>query len=177
MLEFSHSEQPQHEVPGDLHLFLRAIAEEVEPLARRHANDFELYLATDVPQQVSADFRRLRTVLLNLLGNAAKFTRGGRIQLHVSCQPRGVAALSLQLQVEDTGPGIHPDDQQRLLQPFERGAGVEAVEGSGLGLAIVTQALQAMDSALRVESDGVSGSRFSFELNLALPGERAGALA
>ena len=177
LLEFSHSEQPQHEVPGDLHLFLREIAEEVEPLARRHANDFELHLATDVPQQVSADFRCLRTVLLNLLGNAANFTRDGHIQLHVSCQQRGVAALSLQLQVADTGPGIHPDDQQRLLQPFERGAGVEAVEGSGLGLAIVTQALQAMGSTLQVQSDGVSGSRFSFELNLALPGERAGALA
>lgn len=177
LLEFSHSELPQHEVPGDLHVFLREIAEEVEPLVHRHGNVFQQHLMPDVPQVVSADFRRLRTVLLNLLGNAAKFTRDGRIQLRVYCLSRSVDAVRLRLQVEDTGPGIHPDDQQRLLQPFERGAGVETVEGSGLGLAIVTQALQAMDSALQVQSDGVSGSRFSFELSLILPGEPVEALA
>lgn len=173
LLEFSRSELPHHEMPGDLRLFLEEIADEVEPLAQRQDNAFALYLAADVPNQVSADFRRLRTVLLNLLGNAAKFTRGGHIQLHVSCLQRGTDTLRLRLSVEDTGRGIPPDEQQRLLQPFERGQGVDTIEGSGLGLAIVTQTLQAMGSALQVHSDGVSGSRFSFELCLALPSGQA----
>lgn len=177
LLEFSRSELPHNEMPGDLRLFLEEIADEVEPLAQRHDNVFALHLAADVPNQVNADFRRLRTVLLNLLGNAAKFTRGGHIQLHVRCLQCGTDELRLRLSVEDTGRGIPPDEQQRLLQPFERGQGVDMIEGSGLGLAIVTQTLQVMGSVLQVHSDGVSGSRFSFELSLAPPNGQAEVLA
>ncbi|MDP9940911.1 sensor histidine kinase [Ectopseudomonas alcaliphila] len=173
LLEFSRSELPHNEMPGDLHLFLREIGEEVEPLAQRQRNHLEMHLAEDVPQQVSADFRRLRTVLVNLLSNAAKFTHEGRIDLRVTCQQQAANSVCLRFSVEDTGMGIHPDDQQRLLQPFERGRDVAAVDGCGLGLAIVSQALQAMGSELHLRSDGVQGSRFSFELNLALADEQS----
>lgn len=177
LLEFSRSELPHDEMPGDLRLFLADIAEEVEPLAQRNDNTFELHLAADVPGQVNADFRRLRTVLLNLLGNAAKFTHHGAIRLQVSCLQPGADRLRLRLGVEDTGRGIPPHEQQRLLQPFERGDGVDTIEGSGLGLTIVTQTLQAMGSKLEVQSDGVRGTRFSFELSLALPESRAEVMA
>lgn|GEM_PF-480250 len=175
LLEFSRGELTELELveaPGYLHGFLREVEERAQLLAERQRNRLECRFAPDLPPLVKADFRRLRQVLMNLLGNAAKFTRDGRILFAVSAAPAGPGTVRLRFAVEDTGIGLGPeDDRQRLLQPFVRGGNAAPHEGSGLGLSIVGQLLDRMGSRLRIESAPGGGSRFGFELDLAPAGE------
>lgn len=171
LLEFSRSELEQLELtlaPGYLYGFLHELREEGEFLAARGGNRLECRFSRDLPALVQADFRRLRQVLINLLGNAAKFTSNGQIVFEVSCrsgaEPDGV---ELTFTVSDTGIGIDPAEREHLLQPFRRGHNAERFDGKGLGLSIVSQLLERMDSQLEVESPSEGGSRFGFHLQLA----------
>lgn len=170
LLEFSRGELEQMELtlaPGYLYGFLREIEEEAGFLASRQGNRFEAVFADDLPPLVQADFRRLRQVLMNLLTNAAKFTRDGSIRFEVDCSA-GVTPeqVELQFSVSDTGIGIDPTEREQLLQPFRRGSNAQHFDGSGLGLSIVTQLLQHMDSHLELGVREQGGSRFSFRLQL-----------
>ncbi|WP_339505011.1 hybrid sensor histidine kinase/response regulator [Pseudomonas sp. RL_105y_Pfl2_101] len=169
MLEFSRGELEQMQLtlaPGYLYGFLKEIADEASFLAARQGNRFEAVLADDLPPVVEADFKRLRQILMNLLANAAKFTRNGQIRFQVGAFP-GTSAdtVGLRLSVIDTGIGIDPQEFEQLLQPFRRGHNVQRYEGSGLGLSIVTQLLERMDSRLEPQAAG-QGSHFSFRLQL-----------
>ncbi len=126
-----------------------------------------------LPSVVVADFRRLRQVLANLLGNAAKFTRDGRIVFAVQSRPATPGQVCLAVAVEDNGMGIPPAERERLLQPFARGSNAGSHEGSGLGLAIVAQLLQLLGGTLRMDDAPGGGSRFAFELVLSIAGEEA----
>jgi len=170
MLEFSRGELEQMQLsltPGYLYGFLKEIAEEAGFLAARQGNTFESVVADNLPALVEADFKRLRQILMNLLANAAKFTRDGRIRFEVSARP-GASPDTVELcfSVVDTGIGIDPQEFERLLQPFQRGRNAQRYEGSGLGLSIVTQLLERMDSRLEPQATGEGGSRFSFRLQL-----------
>lgn len=169
MLEFSHGELEQMQLtlaPGYLYGFLNEIADEAGFLAARQGNTFEAVLADDLPPLVEADFKRLRQILMNLLANAAKFTRNGQIRFEVSA-PSGASTntVELRFRVIDTGIGIDPQEFEQLLQPFRRGRNAQRYEGSGLGLSIVTQLLERMDSRLEPQTTG-QGSHFSFRLQL-----------
>lgn len=170
LLEFSRGELQQLELtlaPGYLYGFLREVEEEGRFLATRQDNHFECLFAADLPAIVQADFRRLRQVLLNLLGNAAKFTRHGRITLEVSSVPGAVGeCVELCFRVSDNGIGFAPSERDNLLQPFRRGSNVGQVQGSGLGLSIVTQLLGRMGSELEIDSLEQGGSRIGFRLRL-----------
>lgn len=169
LLEFSRSELQQLELilaPGYLYGFLRELEEEAGFLASRQNNRFECRFAGDLPPLVRADLRRLRQVLLNLLGNAAKFTHDGTIVFEVSGQPAEDGQVLLEFSVSDSGIGIDTQARDRLLKPFQRGQGVEGYDGSGLGLSIVTQLLQIMGSELELQRLEPRGSRFSFQLAL-----------
>ncbi|WP_103310134.1 MULTISPECIES: hybrid sensor histidine kinase/response regulator [unclassified Pseudomonas] len=169
MLEFSRGELEQMQLtlaPGYLYGFLKEIADEAGFLAARQGNTFEAVLADDLPPLVEADFKRLRQVLMNLLANAAKFTRNGQIRFEVSAAPgASVDTVELRFSVTDTGIGIDPQEFEQLLQPFRRGRNAQRYEGSGLGLSIVTQLLERMDSRLEPQATG-QGSHFSFRLQL-----------
>ncbi|WP_053161892.1 hybrid sensor histidine kinase/response regulator [Pseudomonas brassicacearum] len=169
MLEFSHGELEQMQLtlaPGYLYGFLTEIADEAGFLAARQGNTFEAVLADDLPPLVEADFKRLRQILMNLLANAAKFTRNGQIRFEVSA-PSGASTNTVELRfsVIDTGIGIDLQEFEQLLQPFRRGRNAQRYEGSGLGLSIVTQLLERMDSRLEPQATG-QGSHFSFRLQL-----------
>lgn len=169
MLEFSRGELEQMQLtlaPGYLYGFLNEIADEAGFLAARQGNTFEAVLADDLPPLVEADFKRLRQVLMNLLANAAKFTRNGQIRFEVDWAPGTIAnTVELRFSVIDTGIGIDPQEFEQLLQPFRRGRNAQRYEGSGLGLSIVTQLLERMDSRLEPQATG-QGSHFSFRLQL-----------
>jgi CheY-like chemotaxis protein len=153
--------------PGYLYGFLQEIADEAGFLAARQGNTFEAVLADDLPPLVEADFKRLRQVLMNLLANAAKFTRNGQIRFEVSAYPVTTPdTVELRFSVIDTGIGIDPQEFEQLLQPFRRGRNAQRYEGSGLGLSIVTQLLERMNSRLEPQSSGEGGSHFSFRLQL-----------
>ncbi len=123
---------------------------------------FVAALAADLPPAVHGDERKLRQVLINLLGNAVKFTRTGEVALHV--QRHGG---SLRFEVRDTGPGIAAEHLGQLFQPFSqvRDSGA-AREGTGLGLAISRRLVHLMGGELGVTSTPGVGSRFGFELEL-----------
>jgi len=124
-------------------------------------------LAPDVPPRLEGDARRLNQILLNLLGNAVKFTDGGAVTLSCRAVERRVGSVRLRFAVEDTGIGISPDMRRRLFLPFEQGAeaAVRQAGGTGLGLAICRQLVEGMGGAIGVDSAPGAGSTFWFELD------------
>jgi two-component system, sensor histidine kinase LadS len=175
LLEFSREELADLELnpaPGYLHAFLMDMVEHAALLAERNSNRLACHLAADLPAIVSADFRHLRQVLMNLLGNAAKFTHDGHIVFTVSALESSPAAhVRLQVMVEDSGIGIVPAEREQLLLPYTRGSNAMRHDGSGLGLSIVTQLLELMDSQLKIDDTELGGCRVSFTLSLPLATE------
>jgi signal transduction histidine kinase len=114
------------------------------------------------PRWVRADPRRLDQVLMNLLSNAVKYNRdGGRVSVTVTAPRSG----TIRIAVEDTGPGLTPEQVARLFIPFERlGAEGTGIEGTGLGLAVVKGLVAAMQGHIGVESVPGTGSTFWVEL-------------
>ena len=149
----------------------------VEPQAAAKRLRFELQTVGRMPEYVRADAKRLRQILLNLLGNAVRFTDHGTVTLRLDFS-REVAKL----QVIDTGIGIAEQDLERIFMPFERGAaGRRSGEpGTGLGLTITHLLVQLMGGELSVQSQPGAGSTFTVRLYLseiAAPGPRGTPLA
>jgi signal transduction histidine kinase len=126
--------------------------------------------AQDSPRQVVADPARLRQVLLNLLGNALKYTDSGAVELRLLA---GEAPGSLRLEVADTGRGIDAAHRDRLFMDFERLNAPASVEGTGLGLSIAARIIQLMGGTIGYRANPGGGSIFWFDL----PADDAGAPA
>jgi len=145
----------------------------VEELMRVKADEKGLAFVLDagmgLPKAVLADERRLRQVLLNLLGNAIKFTDNGTVSLRAFAEPKGPAEVLLRLDVEDTGVGMRPDDLGRIFKPFEQVGDVQRRSaGTGLGLAITRALVNDMGGQVQVASEFGRGTRFRVELPLQL---------
>jgi len=148
---------------------LHALLDELRQLLRERATRKKLSLQVhwaDAPRHVRADATKLRQVLINLVGNAVKFTQQGSVLLTVdTLRAEQGGHCRLRFAVTDTGPGIAAVEQAKLFQPFSQAlAGVNSQEGSGLGLAISRQHVQLMGGDITVQSTPGQGSRFSFEL-------------
>ncbi|HXJ82266.1 MAG TPA: ATP-binding protein [Candidatus Methylomirabilis sp.] len=136
--------------------------------ARDKGIALESVVGADVPRAQRGDAGRLRQVLLNLVGNAVKFTDHGRVRVEAT---RAVAAgerTLLRFEVVDSGPGIAPDAQQRLFQEFTQvdELATRRAGGTGLGLAICRTIVQAMDGEIGVDSAVGRGSTFWFTVQL-----------
>ena len=117
------------------------------------------------PAYARTDAAKLREVLINLLGNAVKYTEHGSITLRFDAQPVGGAEqLLLRFTVEDTGIGIAPEDHERIFKPFEQVAKRAPQKGTGLGLAITRQLIELMGGSIEVESTLGKGSCFPVDL-------------
>ncbi|TZF90322.1 response regulator [Lysobacter lacus] len=152
------------EEPFDLRRMLDDVAALVAPLVRHRGLAFALDVAVDVPRGVIGDCSRIRQILLNLLGNAAKFTERGSIAL---CVER--SATGLRFRVVDTGPGLSDEQSAKLFRRFQQADGARTAArygGSGLGLAISTELAQAMGGRIGVESVPGQGSTFVVDLPL-----------
>ena len=118
----------------------------------------------EIPYLV-ADEGKIRQGLINLLGNAIKFTKRGQIALHVTLGQRDMNQLWLSARVEDTGPGISDEDQTKLFEAFCQAKGaLNTKEGTGLGLAITRRYARLMGGDVSVSSDLGRGSVFLFEV-------------
>jgi PAS domain S-box-containing protein len=114
---------------------------------------------------VVADEGKISQVLINLLGNAIKFTDRGWVKLNVTLEQTGPDTLLLAACVEDTGPGIREEEQETIFQPFAQSrSGLNTVEGTGLGLAISREHARLMGGNLTVASSSGRGSVFTFEV-------------
>lgn len=145
---------------------LRKMIENLTAMFHLPANSKGLSLtvecASDVPTYVKMDDGRLRQVLINLLGNAIKFTSTGGVMLRVS---RAEGQDRLHFEVEDTGIGIAPEELPTLFQPFAQTAsGRQTGEGTGLGLPISRQFIRLMGGELVVQSQPGKGTCFSFDV-------------
>jgi PAS domain S-box-containing protein len=128
----------------------------------------------DLPRRAVGDPTRLRQVLVNLLGNALKFTEHGEVVLHASASV-GEGRIRLRVAVRDTGPGIGPEVRERLFQSYVQGdaATSRRFGGTGLGLVICRRIVEQMGGFVGVESQPGAGSTFTFEVDLARDGEGA----
>ncbi len=151
----------------------------VELLApRAHAKDIEIggFVDPAVPEAVLADEMRLRQVLLNLIGNAIKFTEIGGVKISIdrvsSAGRPKINSVSLRVTVSDTGIGMKPDQVSHVFEEFCQADSTPSRKygGTGLGLSISRRLLQLMDSDLTVETVEGEGTAFQFDLDLELPG-------
>ncbi len=127
----------------------------------------------DLPERIMSDPLRLRQVLLNLLGNAVKFTAEGEVVLHVSVGPRLGEEVPLSIKVRDTGIGLAPEQLTRIFEPFYRAedSSPGKTGGTGLGLAISAKIVELLGGSLEAESHEGEGSvfRFTFTTRIADP--------
>lgn len=135
--------------------------------AKQKRLEFIIDIAADVPRRLQGDALRLQQVLINLMGNAIKFTERGSVCLTVGVKHRELDLITLQFCVADTGIGIASDDREKLFQPFSQvdGSITRRFGGTGLGLVISQNLLHLMGSEFSVDSYPGKGSRFAFDLN------------
>jgi CheY-like chemotaxis protein len=152
----------------DLPAFLAVVVDIVRVRAEEKSLLFRYEGANDLPRTVLVDEMRLRQILLNLLGNAVKFTDAGEVRLRAAVRPQGSRAM-MRFEVWDTGIGMSPEAMQRLFQPFEQVSDVRHRSGgAGLGLSISQALARLMGGEVQVQSMPGKGSCFTFELELAV---------
>ena len=181
ILEMSKIEVGQitiNESQFDLHLMLKSIEEMLRLKANAKKLNLNFEIASDVPRFIETDEGKLRQILINLLGNSLKFTQTGSIILKVRKESNQRLAqeqieflftdtYSLYFAVEDTGPGIEPEEIEQLFTPFEQTkVGRVSNEGTGLGLSICHKFVELMGGELEAESMVGQGSIFYFQLPL-----------
>jgi len=155
-----------HMSPVELAPFLQGIGNIIRVRVEQKGVHF-VHRTGELPVTVLADERRLRQVLLNLLGNAAKFTDQGEVSLHAQALVVSDGSARLRFEVRDSGIGIKAEDQRTLLQPFQQVGDLQRRRGgTGLGLAISRQLVRHMGGDIQVDSEPGRGSRFWFELVL-----------
>jgi signal transduction histidine kinase/CheY-like chemotaxis protein/HPt (histidine-containing phosphotransfer) domain-containing protein len=152
----------------------------LKPLvARASQKQLELifHVMPDVPLEVVGDPARLRQVLLNLVGNAIKFTDRGQIMVQAYVESRGATSVTLHYAVTDSGIGISEDKHHAIFQAFQQADGsvTRRFGGPGLGLAISSTLVQLMGGRIVVESTPNEGSTFHVTATFALPAGRSGA--
>ena len=171
VLDFSQLESGKLSLelaPLDLHGLLEEAARTGRVLVGARPIEVAVEVAPDVPRWVTGDSGRLYQVLMNFVGNAAKFTERGRIACRARrADPVGQPAR-LRLEVVDTGPGIPAGQAQRLFEPFERGERTnhEQVEGAGLGLAISRRFVALMGGAIGLDDAPGGGAVAWIEVDL-----------
>jgi signal transduction histidine kinase/DNA-binding response OmpR family regulator len=167
ILDFSKIEAGRldlQSVPFDLMALVTVVIELIAP----HAQEKGIEIAADfddrLPRRVTGDAARLRQVLLNLAGNAVKFTDQGGVALVVEREPGD----RIRFWVSDTGPGIGPEAQARIFREFEQGDSTLARRhgGTGLGLAIASRIVEHMGGQIELESSSAEGSNFTFVVDL-----------
>ena len=163
VLDISKMEAGKLEIypePTELGLLLRDVAATVELQARAKGLD----LVLDIPGRVvvTTDPGRVRQIVLNLLSNAVKFTDSGTVRAGFRTQGRWA-----EIQVEDTGTGIAPDDQERVFQEFEQTRGTSGRGGTGLGLPISRRLAELLHGSLTLQSTPEVGSTLTLRLPLA----------
>ena len=152
---------------------LHDLLDDVEMMFRSRAQAKGLQLlmerADDLPRYVDGDEAKLRQVLINLVGNAIKFTETGGVvvRVRVDAEPEGIdgkaITLRLVVEVEDSGPGIPADELDRIFEPFRQSAAGRDAGGTGLGLAVSRRLVELMGGRLTVKSQIGKGSCFRFD--------------
>ena len=177
VLDFSKIEADKLQLYKEDFYLLDLLEDTLELVAgQAHKKGLELIsnLPPDLPLRLSGDAVRLRQVILNLLGNAVKFTDLGEVRLEVRITERQADSCCLNFEISDTGPGIPLDQQAGIFSSFSQADGsiTRRFGGTGLGLAIARSLVQLMGGDIKVDSAPGEGAHFSFTIWLALGAEQ-----
>ncbi len=169
ILDFSKVESGKFELDPQPFQLRESLGETMKTLAARaHEKNLELYwhIATDIPDWLVGDAGRLRQVLVNLVGNAIKFTEQGEVGVMVELASRTESNATLHFSVRDTGIGIPPDKQSIIFEPFSQAdiSTTRSYGGTGLGLSISKQLVQLMGGEMALTSTENEGSTFYFTI-------------
>ncbi|MBN9419121.1 MAG: response regulator [Candidatus Eremiobacteraeota bacterium] len=169
ILDFSKMEADKlvlEEVEFDLNELVEEVMQLLAVSAHKKGLEFVARIDPQVPDRVQGDPTRLRQVLLNLLGNAIKFTAQGQVRLEIDLLEQIANGLHLRLGVHDTGIGVSPEQQLRLFQAFTQAdsSTTRKFGGTGLGLAIARHLCERMDGRLELDSRAGEGSTFRAEV-------------
>ncbi|TVQ55316.1 MAG: response regulator, partial [Spirulina sp. DLM2.Bin59] len=152
----------------NFHTFLEGVTAMCQVKAEQKGLTFTYTPIGGLPAALELDEKRLNQVLINLIGNAIKFTDAGTVSLRVHTQPQG-DCCRMRFEVEDTGIGMTADQITKIFLPFEQVGDLrKQTEGTGLGLAISTQIVELMGGTLAVHSQPGQGTTFWFEVDLPL---------
>ena len=151
--------------PFDLGAMVQDVTEMMHVRATEKSLQLLIDQSSEFPRYIVGDEARLRQVLINLVGNALKFTQHGGVTIRLGTK-KNHANAHLLIEVEDTGPGIAPEDQQRIFEPFVQLGELADNKGTGLGLTITRQFVQLMEGKLSLESTTGKGSLFRIDLPL-----------
>ena len=163
-LDLEHADFDLREAVGDAAKVLALRASE-------KGLELACHIDADVPDHLLGDAGRLRQVLLNVLGNAVKFTDAGEVVLYVDVESVSPSRSTLRFAVTDTGIGIPPDKQRQIFQAFTQAdsSTTRRFGGTGLGLAIALRLVELMDGRMWVESEVGRGSAFFFTATFGRP--------
>ncbi len=143
--------------------------------AKNRNNELILEVQKELPEVLSVDSLKLSEVLINLIGNSAKFTENGKIWLRVKILSIDKDQITIRYEVEDNGVGIPEDKKEFVFEKFSQvGREFNKSEGTGLGLSIVKNLLEMMNSEIHLDSKEGRGTKFYFDLTLEVIDERGG---
>jgi CheY-like chemotaxis protein len=148
----------------NLHDQLEGVMRLLAPKARIKGLEFHLHIAPEIPERLVGDSRRLRQVLMNLAGNALKFTERGEVVISVDQVARESRRLVLRFRVTDTGIGVPADKRETIFKPFVQAdrSTARRYGGTGLGLSISSRLVKLMDGEIRALAGQEGGSIFEF---------------
>lgn len=160
----------------DLHALVNSTCRILSAQAAAKGLDFVVSIMPEVPPGVRGDPHHLRQILINLAGNAVKFTERGSVTLHVSAQAETEQSVRLKFSIRDTGVGIPPEAQAKIFESFTQAdqSTVRRFGGTGLGTTIAKQLVGLMGGKIGLESAVGLGTTFWVELSLAKQPERVG---
>ncbi|MEZ5402280.1 MAG: response regulator [Bryobacteraceae bacterium] len=178
ILDFSKIEAGRIELdpsPFNVRDLMEQTARTVAVRAHQHGLELICHAWPEAPETAVGDPARIRQVLLNLLGNAIKFTKKGEVELSAAASAGEDGTTTLRFTVRDTGIGVPADKQDLIFEPFSQadGSTTRKYGGTGLGLAISARLAEAMGGALTLESEEGVGSRFVFTAALKAAGAAA----
>ena len=178
ILDFSKIEARKLEleqIPFDVRYTLNDTMKVLALRAHRKGLELACRTAPDIPESLRGDPGRIRQVLLNLVGNAIKFTAAGEVLVDARLHSREADAITVEVVVTDTGPGIPRDQQDRIFEAFHQADSsmTRRFGGTGLGLAICSQLVELMGGRIWLESEVGRGSAFHFTARIGLPQEPA----
>jgi len=159
---------------------LRQTIEEIATLMAEQTLDKDLELimelAPDLPPKVNGDPERLRQILVNLLGNAIKFTDQGEVVIRVHAEAESALPRRVHFEISDTGPGIPPEAQGRIFESFSQadGSTTRRHGGTGLGLSICQKLATLMGGTISLASEAGRGATFRFSLPFGVPSSSPG---